>query len=342
MSRGSGDAKRGERRRSRRSGRGRESRRNERTVVVEPLSVVFAFVPRGETGGARGKEGVAERAAAELERRYPDGVRGLRAGYVLLRRGLVCMGLPRESGESAVAWTALVPRRLRLRRRVVVLRQFADSIGYACLRRGVPVEQGGCAVRRAPGPSAAELTGALTQQQLQQRDSLLARLPAEFATSPRYLLLPRGVKPERSADVHRIRERRRPAPAPVLSGLPRPRRRGLRVLAVVNLLGVLALAAMVHTEAPAVARQPGTGQAPGALDAGVTDAQARGAGTADAAVSIEVLGRTLASVDPGVRLGELHADGAAVRVRGRLSGSGGGNAEAVRTALAASGHFENV
>ncbi len=142
--------------------------------------------------------------------------------------------------------------------------------------------------------------------------------------------------------MHRIRERRRPAPAPVLSGLPRPRRRGLRVLAVVNLLGVLALAAMVHTEAPAVARQPGTGQAPGALDAGVTDVQARGAGTADAAVSIEVLGRTLASLDPGVRLGELHADGAAVRVRGRLSGSGGDNAEAVRMALAASGHFENV
>jgi hypothetical protein len=111
---------------------------------------------------------------------------------------------------------------------------------------------------------------------------------------------------------------------------------------VVNLLGVFALVATVHTETPDVARQAGTGQAPDALDAGEADVQADGAGAADAAVSIEVLSRTLAPLTPGVRLSELHADGASVRVRGRLSGSGGDNADEVRTALAASGHFENV
>ena len=315
--------------------------------VVGPLSLVFAYVAR-ERGGSFGREeaaaeraaaerAAAERAAAELERRYPEGVDGLRAGYVLLRRGLVCMGFPRESGGSAVAWTGYVPRRLRLRRRVVVLRRFADSIGYACLRRGVPVELGGRVVMEGEVPTR------------QQWESLLARLPAEFATAPRYLLVPRGLRSVVAAGMHPIHESRRPSLAPVLSGVRRPRR--LRTPAAVNLLGALALVAAV-VAAPAgrnatgeaggstsgfpVAGVPGS-EVPGteAVETGVPGTEA--ARGEDAAVSLGALGGALEPFGPRFRLREIRASGAELRVRGS-----GKDAAAVREVLDASGDFETV
>lgn len=302
--------------------------------VVEPLSLVFGYAARDRSGSFGPEETAAERAAAELDRRYPEGVDGLRAGYVLLRRGLVCMGIPRESGESAVAWTGFVPRRLRLRCRGVVVRRFADSIGYACLRRGTPVELGGRAVRESD---------ALPPEQW---DSLLARLPAEFAAARRYLLFPGGPPPAVAAGMRPVRERRRPSPDPVLSGVRRPRRCGTRALAVVNLLVALALVAVVT----ATAGGTGHGAASGSSVAGVPGEEAPGsrapradaptagaAGGEDAAVSLSALGRTLAPLSPRLRLREIRVDGGALRVRG-----GGGNAEAVREALAASRDFEDV
>ncbi len=315
--------------------------------VMGPLSLVFAYVAR-ERGGSFGREEAAagraapERAAAELERRYPEGVDGLRAGYVLLRRGLVCMGFPRESGGSAVAWTGYVPRRLRLRRRAIVLRRFADSIGYACLRRGVPVELGGRVVREGE---------ALTRQQW---ESLLARMPAEFATTPRYLLVPRRLRPVGAAGMRPIREPRRPSPEPVLSGVRR--RRQLRTPAAVSLLGALALVAAVFT-APAgrnatgeaggstwglsVAGVPGS-EVPGteAVETGVPGTEAAGPGATrgeGAAVSLAALGGALEPLGPRLRLREIRASGAELRVRGS-----GEDAAAVREVLDASGDFEKV
>lgn len=320
-----------------------------RRGVVEPLSLVFAYVAR-DRGGSLGHEGIsveraaaaraaAERAAAELDRRYPEGVDGLRGGYVLLRRGLVCMGLPRECGEGAVAWTGYVPRRLRLRRRAVVLRRFADSIGYVCLRRGVPVELGG---RMVP-------EGELLPPE--HRDDVLARLPAEFAAAPRYLLVGRGARSAVAAGMRPIRERRRPSLVPVLSGARRPRRR-LRALAVANLLVALALVAAVVTASTRQTATPETGGPRGAPAAGAREPGVRAAGTGrprtaavgsaaargeDAAVALGALGRALEPLSPRLDLHEIRAEGAALRVRAT-----GGDAESVQEALDVSTDFENV
>lgn len=305
--------------------------------VVEPLSLVFAYVARDSRGSFGHEETVAQRAAAELERRYPEGVDGLRAGYVLLRRGLVCMGVPRECGEGAVAWTGYIPRRLRLRRRTVVLRRFADSIGYACLRRGVPVALDGRVVRE--GEELAPDLGP------EHGDDGFVRMPAEFAAAPRYLLLPRGTPPVVAAGMHPIRERRRPSLAPVLSGVRRPRRR-LGAPAAANLLVALALVAVAVTssggqtagaEPGAVPTAQAGARAPGVRAAGTGAPRTTAARAEDAAVALEALGRSLEPLSPRPDLREIRADGTALRVRAT-----GGDAESVREALDASTDFEDV
>jgi hypothetical protein len=313
-----------------------------RRRVVEPLSLVFAYVARDRGGSFRRGDIVAtgvasERAAAELERRYPEGVDGLRAGYVLLRRGLLCMGVPRECGEGAVAWTGYIPRRLRLRRRAVVLRQFADSIGYACLRRGVPVALGGRVVRE--GEERAPDLGP------EHGDDIFARMPAEFAAAPRYHLLPRGTRPVVAAGMHPIRERRRPSLAPVLSGVRRPRRR-LRAPAAANLLVALVLVTVAVTSSggQTAGAEPGAAptaqagvRAPGVRAAGTGGARTTASPAEDAAVALEALGRSLEPLSPRLRLREIRADGTALRVRAT-----GGDAESVREVLDADADFENV
>ncbi|MFO7780224.1 MAG: hypothetical protein R6W94_01205, partial [Spirochaetia bacterium] len=186
-------------------------------------------------------------------------------------------------------------------------------------------------------------------------DDVLARVPAEFAAAPRYLLLPRGTRSVVAAGMHPIGERRRPSLAPVLSGVRHPRGR-LRTLVVANLLVALALVAAAVTASTSESASHETGgprtaaagaRAPGGREAGGGGARTAGAGTGavgtapergvDAAAALEALGRTLEPLSPRLHLREIRAEGGALRLRAT-----GGDAESVRAALEASRDFENV
>ncbi len=314
---------------------GRASERD----VVGPLSLVFAHV--AWEGASHREESAAERAAAELDRRYPEGVAGLRAGYVARRRALLCVGFPRESGDRAIAWTAAIPRGPRLRRRAVVIRRFPDSIGYACLRRGVPVNVGGIALRDAPAREDAGGEAPVSKRRPwprrvappltpEQRERVRTRLPEAFSAAPWYLLT----------------GRRRLSRDPALSGVRRPRP-GRGLPAALNLVGVAALlvavatatGARAGTQAGARAGTQAASRAGPSVEPGVASSPDLPMSEAapDAAAALSALAVVVEPLTPRLEVSELHAEGAALRVRGRRGG-----AEDVRVGLSSVQDFEDV
>ncbi|MFP4066699.1 MAG: hypothetical protein ACLFS5_04290 [Spirochaetaceae bacterium] len=188
-------------------------------VIADPRELFFAVVRR--PSGTSGDEAFHERIREAFDTIYPLGAEALHIRYIprgLWRRNgrpAICFASVEGHESVSVAWTSLVPLRIRLCRRAVVLRPWPDALGIACFARGIPVH---LAVARR------------TEESDESAARLLAAVPRTFAAARRYLLIPRGpdrysVGASRVADcgtgVRRIVERDRPSLQPALTGRPR-------------------------------------------------------------------------------------------------------------------------
>ncbi|MFO8065825.1 MAG: hypothetical protein R6V29_14480 [Spirochaetia bacterium] len=298
----------------------------------------------GSLGGRRrgGTNGELQtRISQELERRHPEGAGRLRVSYFVYRRRrqsrVLCFGVPQWIDPNAVCMAALVPMRVLVRRRVVVFYAGDGYLGCACFDRGIPHNIRGVARRHTPRWTL---------------ERALAVIPADFQSAETYLLI--GNKAPSAADGELVREacrlgirtvgeRRVVSSDPKLTGKKR-KPSGLRrpsVLIAANIgLVVLLAAALAPASGPApgatrgdpredVHGADGTGlldgggpRGGGPRDGGGPREATRGSGATggsrppDAARALASLGEPLEPLTDRVRVEEVSADGARIRMQG--------------------------